>query len=175
MKFQVLLLFLIIVIFDSFGQDLTSKSPPNNSFVEIGNVVDNKPFSFKNKKDLAVIKYRIDYEKDTLFALIIHSLNHFSLFKNMRNGPTMEWPGDIVEFNSDTMSLGIFKNHLKEVYFKKLKAPISIKMDDSIFIVMRNKRKLILTIKRNNPLWEPRSIKLSSKQLNKLFAEKLFN
>ena len=175
MKYQVLLLFLSIVSFDSFGQNLTSKSPPNNSFVVIGSVVDNKPFSFKNKKDLAVVEYMIDYEKDTLFNLTIVSLNPFSLFKNRRNGPTMEWPGDLIQFNSDTMSLDIFKNHLKEVYFKKLKAPISIKMNDSIFMVLRSKRKLILTIKRNDPLWEPRSIKLSSKQLNKLFAEKLFN
>ena len=68
--------------------------------------------------------------------------------------------------------LGKIKNHIKEAYFKEQQLPTPIDINNSIFIVMKMKKDLTISIVNKAGIF-PTSVSLSKKDINKLFGDNL--
>jgi hypothetical protein len=150
-----------------FSQDTTTNLKNNKvgNYGEIGAVINLKTFSLKEGNQ-ARLGYLVDYKKDTLYTLIIASYNVGLVTINMNS------PGAIIQFSSDTLSLGKIRNHIKEAYNKEQQLPIPININNSIFLVMKMKKELNIAIVNKAGIVRT-SVTLSKKDINKLFGDKL--
>jgi hypothetical protein len=171
MKYKIITLLLILFIGMTtkiFSQDTTSNLKNSNSvgkYGEIGTVANLNPFSLKENNQ-ARLSYLVDYKKDTLYTLLIATYN------SSLGGTNMSSPGATLQFSSDTLSLGKIKNHVKDAYYKEQQLPTPININNSIFIVMKMKKDLTISIVNKAGIF-PTSVTLSKKDINKLFGDKL--
>lgn len=129
---------------------------------EIGAIVNLNPLSL-NENQQVRLNYLIDYKNDTLYTWALSSYN--TTINKIS-------PGVILQFNSDTLSLGKIKNHIKVAYNNESKTPVlPIVFGNSTMIFLKMKKELVLSI-LNNAGITPTSVYLSGKELNKLFGEK---
>jgi hypothetical protein len=151
----------------AYSQDSTSQMNNKKSFGkygEIGNVVNLNLLSL-NENFQARLSYLVNHKNDTLYTLLLATYNSNLGSKNMTS------PGALLQFNSDTLSLGRIKNHIKDAFFKEQQLPTPIIINNSTVIVMKIKKDLNLSIINNVGIF-PTSVTLSKKDFNKLFGDK---
>jgi hypothetical protein len=152
-----------------FSQDTTTNLKNYNTvgkYGEIGSVVNLNTFTLKENNQ-ARLSYLVDYKKDTLYTLIIARYN-----VSIGTGVNMNSPGATIQFSSDTLSLGKIRNLIKDAYYKEQQLPTPIDINNSIFIVMKMKKDLTISIVNKAGIF-PTSVTLSKKDINKLFGDKL--
>lgn len=171
MKYKIITLVLILFsgmttkIFSQVNESNLKNNNTAGKYGEIGAVVNLNPFSLKQNNQ-ARLSYLVDYKKDTLYTLLIATYNSTLGSTNMSS------PGATIQFSSDTLSLGKIKNHIKEAYFKEQQLPTPIDINNSIFIVMKMKKDLTISIVNKAGIF-PTSVSLSKKDINKLFGDNL--